>query len=639
MEHSNNEHSLIRPASIPDALQAPASLVPAVLKRLEEEQAALPPGTPPDRLIATLHDALWSIRARAVFLLGEMDEQAPIEPLIAALHDEDANVRMAAIRALGKLGTRAPLDQLKAAQHDPDWLVQETAAFTVAHLEKQLATESVADKTSDGIEEDSESDDTFVEITPLPGSDSRATLRSIAQNALPAVPRRKTVQRITQGLVAALLITGIALSWLAIAQRLHPAASGHVGNSGATPAIAHSPIPSHAKQGTVLFTYRARETVDYPIWSNDNRYMTFVTESNNNDSANVYVWSVLINRFSKAFSLTHLPPQNWSYESDGINFLLTQPGRLQIWNAITGNSLFAYQDHSNQQPVYAWSNDSQFIAIAINPTTLRIWNVKSLQVSLTIHINVPAPYTIMWSPDDSRIAVQAEHFAGLSQGGIVAIYSALNGNVIATINDSNLIDTQWSPDGKYLLSSDLSQTSNNVDNSVWNAETGNRLSTHSPGAGPTFWMCNDQRLFATKNEQDPHVLAQQVLEVWDASTGKTIYMLPFTGPRDISGDCKYFALTNQNTNTIYIVDAATGHTLVSYHTPAMVEALGFSNNSQYLALASQNSTVEVRGVATDGVYYTYHVASNTINIVSWSPDDRLIAITSPDNIVQVLQVG
>ncbi|HEY6540239.1 MAG TPA: HEAT repeat domain-containing protein [Ktedonobacteraceae bacterium] len=633
----NNEHSPMIPANVPGAShsqtapQAPASLIPSVLKRLEQEQAALPPGTPLDQLVAALRYASWSTRARAAFLLGEMGEQIPVEPLIAALRDEDANVRMAAVRSLGKLGTRAPLDQLKAAQQDSDWLVQETATFTVANLEKQLSTAPISSDANNAIEEDSDSDDTSVEITPLPELDSRATLRSAAQHVLPIVPKRKIIQHVLQGVVAALLIAGIALSWLAIAQRLHPAANGHLGNTGATPAIVHSPIPSHPKNGRILFTYHAQETVDYPIWSINGHYMTLVTESSNNDSANVYVWSAFTNRLSRAFSFTHLPPQNWSYDSDGVDFLLVQPGKLQIWNAVTGNSLFVYSDHSNQQPAYALSNDSKFIAIAINQTTLCIWNINSEQVSLTFHINVPAPYAIMWSPDDSRILVLAEHIAGISDGGIFSVYSSQSGSEIATIRDTGLIFAQWSPDGKYLSSTE--PDAYNPTNTIWDAATGHKLSIHQAGSQAVYWLCDDQRLYTLEYQQNP----QLVLDIWDASTGKTLYTLNFTGQSLFSHDCKYIALYDQKDTRI--VDAATGHTLLTHHTSAVVEYASFSNSSSFLASASKNNTLQIWDAASGGVYSTYHVASNAINNIDWSPDDALIAISSADNIVQILQAG
>jgi WD40 repeat protein len=635
MEH--NEQSPIAPANVPGAsynqqtTQAPASLIPSVLKRLEREQVSLPPGTPLNQLVAALHDASWSTRARAAFLLGEMGEHIPVEPLAAALHDEDASVRMAAVRALGKLGAQAPLDQLKAAQHDPDWLVQETAALTVANLEKHLPTEPVSSKTSNASEEDFETDDTSVEITSPPGSDNRATLRSAAHHASPTVPKRKIIQRVMQGIAAALLIAGIAVSWLAIAQRLHPASNGLLGNTGATPAIAHSPIPSHPKKGSVLFTYHAQEMVDYPIWSINRQYMTFVTEGSGNDSANVFVWSAFTRQLSRTFSFTHLSPQNWSYASDGVNFLLAQPGKLQIWNAVTGNSLFLYQDHSNQQPAYAWSNDSQFIAIAINQATLRIWNVNSEQVSLTFHINIPAPYAIAWSPDDSRILVQAEHIAGISDGGIFSVYSSQSRSEIATIHDTGLIAVQWSPDGKYLLSTE--PNAYNPTNSVWDAATSHLLSTHNSGSQAVYWLCNDQRLYALDYQQNP----QQVLDIWDASTGKTIYTLNFTGQSLFSSDCKYIALYDQKDTRI--VDAATGHTLLTHHTSAVVEDAAFSNTSSYLASASKDNTLQIWDAASGGVFYTDHVASNAINNISWSHDDALIAISSADNIVQILQAG
>lgn len=634
MQHNHNEQSPMVPANVSgtsnsqQTTQAPPSLIPSVLKHLEQEQASLPPGTTINQLVAALHDTSWNVRARAAFLLGEMGEQIPVEPLIAALQDEDATVRVAVVRALGKLGTRAPLDQLNAALHDPDWMVQEIAAFTRENQEKQKPEVPLPASAHNTIEEDSDIDnnDDYVQISPLPVSDTGATLRSTLQHPAPTVPKRQLVQRIMQGVVAALLIAGIAISWLAIAQRLHPTSGGVL--------ISKTAIPSHPKQGTVLFTYHTPQAIDYPIWSNDNRYMTFVTESSGNDSANVYVWNATTEKLTKVFSFAHLPPKNWSYSSDGINFLLTRPGKLQIWNAITGRSVFVYADHSNQQPNFSWSNDSKFLAVALNKTTMQIWNVFSGQISLTFPIDIPSPYSFLMSPVGTRIFVQAEHFEGVSNGGIVGIYDAKTGRKISTIIDNNLIAIQWSPDGKYLLSEDLDLSTYALSDIVWDAATGSRLSTHTHGSQSAYFLCTDQRLNAVTTPQSQ----QQILDIWDARTGKTIFTLHLTNQQwQFSNDCKYIALYSQK--DVQIMDVTTGRTMVTHHTSAVIESVGFSNTSSFIASASRDNMLQVWDAATGGIYYTYHVTSNAINIINWSPDDKLIATTSSDNIVQVLQVS
>lgn len=76
----------------------------------------------------------------------------------------------------------------------------------------------------------------------------------------------------------------------------------------------------------------------------------------------------------------------------------------------------------------AWSSDSKYIIVPVNNSTLQIWDVFTGQKRLAFTTDVPSPYSLLWSPDDTRIAVQAEHFADTSNGGIdcAGVASRLN---------------------------------------------------------------------------------------------------------------------------------------------------------------------------------------------------------------------
>src|SRR5579864_3211905 len=76
METSNNEQHPVIPtakSSNQEPIQAPASLIPSVLRRLG--QAVLLPGTAENQLTIALHDASWHVRATAVQALGNLGER------------------------------------------------------------------------------------------------------------------------------------------------------------------------------------------------------------------------------------------------------------------------------------------------------------------------------------------------------------------------------------------------------------------------------------------------------------------------------------------------------------------------------------------------------------------------------------
>ncbi len=73
---------------------------------------------PMERLLAALQDHKWTVRAKALEVLGEMGERVPLALFLEALCERNIGVRHAAIEALGKQGERAPLAIIFGALHD-----------------------------------------------------------------------------------------------------------------------------------------------------------------------------------------------------------------------------------------------------------------------------------------------------------------------------------------------------------------------------------------------------------------------------------------------------------------------------------------------------------------------------------------
>lgn len=98
-----------------------------------------------DHWLAALDDPDWNTRATAVRNLGELGEFTPLEPLLDALRDEDESVRAATVRALGKRGEHTPVDRLILSLFDPSWMVREMAALTLGELGNRAPAEALMD--------------------------------------------------------------------------------------------------------------------------------------------------------------------------------------------------------------------------------------------------------------------------------------------------------------------------------------------------------------------------------------------------------------------------------------------------------------------------------------------------------------
>lgn len=293
--------------SLPE-VQAPISLIPSVLSRIRQANVFTQPAHQVDvnRLLAALKHPDWHIRATAISRLGEVGELALTEPLIAALNDEDATVRAAAVWALGELREHAPVNRLLETLHDSEWIVREATALTLGEMGERTPYQTLQELAN------AEYEDRYVReaaklagkqahldtlpspITPSPItlplqdeqkqiSSSRAKLIGLVRRlpawkiddkdwqeeddtmALPdldntvnpsdALPRQDATKpkphfviRIGEAVLAALLIVGLAVSWLALARMPHSSSTGLASQSRpiatSTPDIS-SPLTGH----------------------------------------------------------------------------------------------------------------------------------------------------------------------------------------------------------------------------------------------------------------------------------------------------------------------------------------------------------------------------------------------------------
>src|SRR5260221_1211943 len=195
-------------------------------------------------IIRALHDPAWQVREIAVLALGERGEQAPLEPLVTMLSDEHTSVRETAGMALGQSHPEA----LSMVSSDPMVITQEPGTSTVFSVREQehprtgVEVEARAKASSNG-------DSTLIRLTThvrtlllrvvrdvvthlvdTPYISTGAERRDvIAGEAGEAGAWRRSVQTktrrlgcIAEGVLAALIIIGLAVSWVVIEQRLRP---------------------------------------------------------------------------------------------------------------------------------------------------------------------------------------------------------------------------------------------------------------------------------------------------------------------------------------------------------------------------------------------------------------------------------
>jgi HEAT repeats/WD domain, G-beta repeat/WD40-like Beta Propeller Repeat len=360
---------------------------------------------PLEPLVLALHDAEWQVREIAALTLGERGEQAPLEPLVAALHDEHASVREAARMALEQSHPEAlstiftgpgiaPQGQPSNEQemHSPprmersDYLLFLTRFFGSvfgAHTYPQETDHAQEPPGVDGRQE------TSARLGRAAGA--QRTRRQSAR-----VKPQRPILRIAEGVLAALIIIGLTVSWLVIEQRLRPSQG-----FSAAPLLAyhgHVAGPAMWSPDSNYASFHLAAPVSEIAWTPDGTRIV-ISGDKEVEVVNVATQQIVLKVIPTRIDL--LPV--WALSPDGTRIASLSGGNtVQVWDAVTGSKLNTYQSQGGRVEVMAWSADSQSIATGGRDGTVDVWNGNT--ITWTYGGNASAVWNIVWSPDGKFIA-------------------------------------------------------------------------------------------------------------------------------------------------------------------------------------------------------------------------------------------
>jgi len=578
-----------------------------------------------------LQDPAWQVREIAVLTLGERGEQAPLEALVTLVHDEHARVREAARMALeqshpealstifttpGVVPQGQPFNEREA--HSPartersDYLVFLSRFFGSVFGARAFPRETDHDQEVPGVDGRSESDrhETSARL-------GRAAGTQHAPRQAARVKPQRPILRIAEGVLVALLLVGLLVSWWVITLRLRPSSLGST-----MPLLAYH----HSVQGSA-------------VWSSDGRYLSFLA-SPPSGGETVQVWDSATKQLTThvlptlaAHSRLHLDvfAPNGTYlailDLDASNI-----ETVQVWNILTWRAIIT----AHYPSIYLhalWSADSTRI---IFPTLVgnnngdgaeQVWNVVTGQMLGTCHFSQLAGDIIPGgngsdSPDGKRVQT--------AYGGMVYLVDLTTCKF--SLFPLNTDVAVWSPEGQRFATISLA---GGKMVQVWDAQTGHNLSTfHLPT--PAFhltWTPDGTRIVADGNT---------VVYVVDVATGRIVLQvsptLVDTQPLwALSPDGRRIASLSGE-NTVQVWDAVTGSRLKTYQSQGgRVQVIAWSPDSQSIATGSRDGTVTVwNGSTVSGTYGG--TASALWNIV-WSPDGKFIAAGDAAGGMRVWQVG
>ena len=629
------------------ALKHEASTVRvAAVRALEQE------GTSSIELLVTaLQDSAWEVRAVAVWALGKLGEQAPLEALLGALADEDLSVRAAALRTLSLLGDRVPLEPLVLALHDAEWQVREIAVLALGERGEQAPLEPLVAVLHDEYASVREAARMALEQSHPEALSTIFTNPGVVAQGQPPNEREAHSPPRMERSDYLLFLTRFFRS--VFGARTYPQETGHDqevrGVDGRSDSDRHE---TSARLGRAAGMQRprhqaARVKPQRPILRIAERALVALMLV-----GLLVSWWVIAFRLhpsSHGSAMPLLAYQNhahgsavWSPDSRFVSFLANDnAGRetVLVWDRATGRlttHVIPTLVVQSQRHLAILAPDGEHLVIldlnANNIETVQVWDTITWRVIISAHY--PSEYlAALWSADSTRI-VFPTLVSDYNGDGAEQVWNVATGHMLGTCHFPKVgvrlpgaTDTysHMSPDGRHIL--DVVPG----DASIVDLTTC-KLSIVPANAGFAMWSPEGNR-FATISLADG-----KMVQVWDAKTGHNLstFHLP-TPVLHIAWTPDGTRIVADGATAVYVMDGATGRILLHIN-PTLVDTQplwALSPDGRRIASLSGGNTVQVWDTVAGARLNTYQSQGGRTQLMAWSADSQSIATGGRDGTVDI----
>ena len=300
-----------------------------------------------------------------------------------------------------------------------------------------------------------------------------------------------------------------------------------------------------------------------------------------------------------------------------------------VWNANNGEKLSAIK-HKGYVNHIAFSRDGTKLVTASDDKTSVLWSMVSGQ-KLATFVHDEEVKTAFFSDNDKLIVTQ-------TAAGVVTSWAVNDRLRTQTLtHEAPLVFATYSPDGKRVVTASMDNSS-----TVWGAGDGRAIVTFHHGHGKYSLDGINYSVFSPDGTRVLTSGFDQSAIVWDALTGKRLNEFrhdDIVGKAVFSPDGKYVITGSEHGAVLWDVVPGKwegkGKKLGLWVFPSgLSDSVAFSHNGKLAATASG-------GVWTvpDGKQFARFDHTKKINSVSFSPNDKLLLVSSEDNTAVIWEIA
>ena len=299
---------------------------------------------------------------------------------------------------------------------------------------------------------------------------------------------------------------------------------------------------------------------------------------------------------------------------------------VKVWDAVSGQEIFALKGHTHEVTSAAYSADGKRIVTGSLLGSAIVWDALTGQQTLTVG-GAGGAYSVAFCLDSRRIVLGGHRS--------VSVWDVLTSQETFTLKEhtEGVASVAISVDGKRIVSGSWDKTVK-----VWDALTGQETLTLKGHTGRvhSVALSRDGRQVVSGSEDN-------TVKVWDALTGKETFTLKEHTANvtsvAFSADGKRIVSGSED-KTVKVWDALTGQEILTCkgHTGG-VRSVAFSADGKRIVSGSENpadsenrgDTVKVWNALTGQEIFSLKGHTGNVNSVAFSADGKRIVSGSGES--------